>query len=164
MIQDGLAASHLSFKLPFGGFRVLAAYSNSADLLPLCVLHWSLFSNSELSGTVWKQNKAFLRHYWDFPSSQTTYYGYGPWRASQISDFKLMIWVRIKWDKSISPASYPSLQALFLNVRSASVCGVCACVAGLLAPGWSPDFLLPIHGFTPACCALYGVQLFPVDP
>ena len=62
-MQDGLASSHLSFKLPLGGFRSLASYSTSADLLPLFMLHWPLFSNSELSGTVWKQNKAFLLQY-----------------------------------------------------------------------------------------------------
>lgn len=124
MIQDGLSASHLSFKLPVGGFRVLAACSNSADLLPLCVLHWPLFSNFELAGTVWKQTKAFLLHYWDFPSSQTTYYSFGPWRARQIVGFKLMIWVRTKWDKSVSLASCLHCKAfLFVNVRCAGVCG-----------------------------------------
>lgn len=77
-IQDELFASPLSLKLPFGGFRVLAVCSNSADLQPLCMVHWPLFSNSELSGTVWKQNKALLLHYRGFPSPQTAYYSYGP--------------------------------------------------------------------------------------
>jgi len=48
--------SHLTFKLPLGGFRFLASCSNSADLLPFYMLHWPLFSNSELSGTVRKQS------------------------------------------------------------------------------------------------------------
>lgn len=129
------------------GVSVLAACSNSADLLPLCVLHWPLFSNSELTGTLWNQNKAFLLHYWDFLLSQTTYYGYGPWRVIQIIYFKLMIRVRTEWDKSVSSASCLHYKAfLFLNVRSA---GVCACVAGWLAPGWKPDFLLTVCEFVP---------------